>query len=176
MIIFWLSYDSVILMIGWCLDYFMIIISLCYDYVMILLKLCYKFHQEEALDQKLERPQISNTKTCIDSIRQYKREEFAIIFRCKGLSVQKIWVSFPSEIGVNLGILSHALQYGNIIDSCIIESGVATHFLCFNFIHFRLSQFSMVSLPLMFFYFRWYQHSMADIILFQFWLLGLHEH
>ena len=114
LIILWLSYDSVILMIGWCLDYFMIIISLCYDYVMILLKLCYKFHQEEALDQKLERPQISNTKTCIDSIRQYKREEFAIIFRCKALSVQKIWVSFPSEIGVNLGILSHALQYGSI--------------------------------------------------------------
>ena len=143
-------------MIGWCLDYFMIIISLCYDYVMILMKLCYKFHQEEALDQKLERPQISNT----------------IIFRCKGLSVQKIWVSFPSEFGVNLGILSHALQYGSIIDSCVIESGVATHFLCFNFIHFRLSQFSMVSLPLMFFSFRRYQHSMADIILFQFRLLG----
>ena len=28
----------------------------------------------------------------------------------------------------------------------------------------------------LFFYFRQYQHSMADIILFQFWLLGLHEH
>ena len=29
---------------------------------------------------------------------------------------------------------------------------------------------------LAYFYFMRYQHSMADIILFQFWLLGLHEH
>ena len=26
------------------------------------------------------------------------------------------------------------------------------------------------------FYFMRYKHSMADIIVFQFWLLGLHEH